>query len=257
MRDSNADLATQLQRLRDDPSARNLDLSHYLLVPMQRLTRYPLLIRQILQYTDHSSTTNTSIQTVTNGQPPGVSIQLPGDDEERKNISTALKAAQKILEHVNETIREQEGRERLGEISKDLWIGQGHLDLTAPTRHLGPRKLVKEGIISKAKSGRKLRLFLCSDILVLTHEGGKGLYRVPIPLNEVQIKGSRNEREDSLLRLHLTYPRGGDTIVLRAISTKEALSWKDAIERASRRAKDGERRAVKALRASSKTDLQL
>lgn len=53
-----------------------------------------------------------------------------------------------------------------------------HLDLTAPTRHLGPRKLVKEGIISKAKSGRKLRLFLCSDILVLTHEGGKGLYRV-------------------------------------------------------------------------------
>jgi hypothetical protein len=52
------------------------------------------------------------------------------------------------------------------------------LDLTAPTRHLGPRKLLKEGVISKAKSGRKLRLFLCSDILVLTHEGGSGLYRV-------------------------------------------------------------------------------
>ncbi|KAG2139113.1 uncharacterized protein EDB93DRAFT_707815 [Suillus bovinus] len=257
MRDSNADLATQLQRLRDDPSARNLDLSHYLLVPMQRLTRYPLLIRQILQYTDHPSTTDTSIQNVTNGQPLAASIQLPGDAEERKNISAALKAAQKILEHVNETIREQEGRERLSEISKDLWIGQGHLDLTAPTRHLGPRKLLKEGVICKAKSGRKLRLFLCSDILVLTHEGGKGLYRVPIPLNEVQIKGSRNEREDSLLRLHLAYPRGGDTIVLRATSNKEALSWKDAIERASRRARDGERRAVKAQRASSKTDLQL
>jgi hypothetical protein len=52
------------------------------------------------------------------------------------------------------------------------------LDLTAPTRHLGPRKLLKEGVLSKAKSGRKLRLFLCSDILVLTHESGKGLYRV-------------------------------------------------------------------------------
>lgn len=257
MRDNDADLATQLQRLRDDPSARNLDLSHYLLVPMQRLTRYPLLIRQILQHTDHPSTTNAAIQTVTNGQPPAISVQLPGDGEERRNISAALDAAEKILEHVNETIREQEGRERLSEISKDLWIGQGRLDLTAPTRHLGPRKLLKEGVISKAKSGRKLRLFLCSDILVLTHEGGRGLYRVPIPLNEVQIKGSRNERDDSLLRLHLAYPRGGDTIVLRAISIKEALSWKDAIERASRKARDGERKALRSLRVSSKTDLHV
>ncbi|KAG2348212.1 hypothetical protein BDR05DRAFT_903524 [Suillus weaverae] len=257
MRDSDADLATQLQHLRDDPSARNLDLSHYLLVPMQRLTRYPLLIRQILQYTDHPSMTNTASQTATSGHSPAISIQLPGDAEERRNINAALDAAEKILEHVNETIREQEGRERLSEISKDLWIGQGRLDLTAPTRHLGPRKLLKEGVISKAKSGRKIRLFLCTDVLVLTHEGGRGLYRVPIPLNEVQIKESRNEREDSLLRLHLAYPRGGDTIVLRAISIKEALSWKDAIERASRRAKEGERRAVKTLRVSSKTDLQI
>ncbi|KAG1749461.1 hypothetical protein EDB19DRAFT_1680127 [Suillus lakei] len=255
MRDSDADLATQLQHLRDDPSARNLDLSHYLLVPMQRLTRYPLLIRQILQYTDPPSTTDTTTQTTTSGHPPTISVQLPGDAEERRNISAALDAAQKILENVNETIREQEGRERLSEISKDLWIGQGRLDLTAPTRHLGPRKLLKEGAISKAKSGRKLRLFLCSDILVLTDEVGRGLYRVPIPLNEIQIKGSRNERDDSLLRLHFAYPRGGDMIVLRAASIKESVAWKDAIERASRKAKEGERRAVKALRVSSKTDL--
>jgi hypothetical protein len=62
------------QSLREHPSARNLDLSSYLLVPstsclpigvvlfsdlalsslyaVQRLTRYPLLIRQIMQYTD-------------------------------------------------------------------------------------------------------------------------------------------------------------------------------------------------------------
>ena len=33
--------------------------------------------------------------------------------------------AEKVLEHINETIREQEGRERLKEISKDLWVGQG------------------------------------------------------------------------------------------------------------------------------------
>lgn len=33
--------------------------------------------------------------------------------------------AEKILGHINETIRLQEGRERLKEISKELWVGQG------------------------------------------------------------------------------------------------------------------------------------
>jgi len=51
LREKNADLAAHLQRLREDPAVRNLDLSSYLLVPMQRITRYPLLIKQIIQYT--------------------------------------------------------------------------------------------------------------------------------------------------------------------------------------------------------------
>ena len=93
-------------------------------------------------------------------------------------MENALDTAEKILNHINETIREQEGRERLRAISKDLWIGQGRLDLTAPTRNMGPRKLLKEGILNKAKSGRRLRAFLCSDILVLTEEPAKTLYRV-------------------------------------------------------------------------------
>ncbi|KAH9842454.1 uncharacterized protein C8Q71DRAFT_732931 [Rhodofomes roseus] len=145
------ELAQLLQRLRDDPTARNLDLSSYLLVPMQRITRYPLLIRQVLHYSEMA--------------------------EDRKHIAQALDMAERILAHINETIREQEGQERLRTISKDLWIGQGRLDLTAPTRHMGPRKLLKEGVLMKAKSGRKLRAFLCSDILVLTQDPAKQLYR--------------------------------------------------------------------------------
>lgn len=86
--------------------------------------------------------------------------------------------AEGVLGEVNEAIRDREGTERLGEISRALWIGQGRLDLTAPTRHLGPRKLIKEGVLSKANSGRKLRVVLCSDILVLLDEAEKGLYRV-------------------------------------------------------------------------------
>ena len=43
---------------------------------------------------------------------------------------------------------------------------------------MGARKLLKEGVLLKAKSGRRLRAFLCSDILVLTEEAAKTLYRM-------------------------------------------------------------------------------
>lgn len=140
---------------------------------MQRLTKYPLLIRQIMRYTDPSSSPSGAID------PPASSSSTSwGDIAERQSISSALQAAEKILEDVNETIRDREGRERLEEISRTLWIGQGRLDLTAPTRYLGPRKLVKEGVLNKAKSGRKLRALLCNDVLVLVDEAEKGLYHV-------------------------------------------------------------------------------
>lgn len=44
--------------------------------------------------------------------------------------------AEKILEHINEAIREQEGRERLKVISQDLWIGQGSvMQCVAPSSY--------------------------------------------------------------------------------------------------------------------------
>ncbi|TFK45949.1 hypothetical protein OE88DRAFT_1639082 [Heliocybe sulcata] len=225
MRESNPALAAQLQvcakwseqRLRDDPIVRNLDLSSYLLVPMQRITRYPLLIKQILHYTETA--------------------------DERGRIENALEIAERILDHINESIREQEGRERLKTISRDLWIGQGRLDLTAPTRYMGSRKLLKEGTIAKAKSGRKLRAFLCSDILVLTDDAAKSLYRMPIPLSEVKVRDIPGSKDDSTFQLALPYPRGGETVNVRAMSVRDCQLWMQAIESASDRCKVAEKRA--------------
>ena len=46
---------------------------------------------------------------------------------------------------------------------------------------MGSRKLLKEGILLKAKSGRKLRAFLCNDIIVLTEATTNSLYRMVLP----------------------------------------------------------------------------
>ncbi|KAI6004726.1 hypothetical protein EDD15DRAFT_1017322 [Pisolithus albus] len=236
LRDANPELSAQLQCLREDPSARNLDLSSYLLVPMQRLTRYPLLIRQILQYTDPpTSTPDLSVA-------PRLTLSLPTEHAERESIASSLACAERILEEVNETIRDREGRERLGEVSEELRIGKDRLDLTLPTHHLGPRRLLKEGVLAKAKSGRKLRVLLCSDILLLLNESeSRGLYRVPLPVHELEIHPSRRyaRSEDAYIRIHRAYPRGGETLLLRAPSIREARAWTEAIVLAAAKAKEG------------------
>jgi RhoGEF domain len=66
---------------------------------VQRITRYPLLIKQILQYTE--------------------------PDQDRELTERALHTAERILNTINEAIREQEGHDRLKALSQDLWIGQG------------------------------------------------------------------------------------------------------------------------------------
>jgi len=58
----------------------------------------------------------------------------------------------------------------------DVLISYSRLDLTAPTQYQGPRQLLKEGVVTKAKSGRKLTLVLCNDILVLIDS--RNLYRM-------------------------------------------------------------------------------
>lgn len=72
-------LRFDLQRLRDDPVVRNLDLSSYLLVPseslglffsfsriheifqVQRMTKYPLLIRQVCRNKSSNKATDKMI----------------------------------------------------------------------------------------------------------------------------------------------------------------------------------------------------
>ena len=72
---------------------------------VQRITRYPLLIQQIAHYTSASEST---------------------DHSEQEAIEQAKDLSKKLLDNINETIRDQEGRETLQKLSDGgLWIGQG------------------------------------------------------------------------------------------------------------------------------------
>ncbi|CAO1618674.1 unnamed protein product [Parajaminaea phylloscopi] len=222
-RSRNTQLEALLQRLRSSPEGRGLDLSSYLLTPMQRITRYPLLLNQILKYTDE-------------------------DHVDYDVIRKGTRIAEKILGDTNERIREEEGRERLKMLSQTLFVGaEARVDLTRPTRHLGPRKILKEEVLSKrkSKSGRKLTLVLCNDILLIL--SGSDLYRMPSPLEEVVVREKKSRAsvisagvdaaggsitsggEEGSFQIVLG---GTDKVDLKTSSVRTAHLWMRAIEEA-------------------------
>ncbi|CEP12393.1 hypothetical protein [Parasitella parasitica] len=115
---------------------RSLDLSHFLLEPVQRITRYPLLLRQILNCTTKKH--------------PDYAL-----------VKSALSIAQKVLEDVNEETRRFENIQKMSELSRIIDIeATGRLDIAG-------REFIMDGALYKAKSGRKLHGFLFNDILLL------------------------------------------------------------------------------------------
>jgi hypothetical protein len=109
---------------------------------MQRITRYPLLIKQILHYT-------------------------PKDHADHADLLTALSLMETLLSDVNAAAKDSENEAKMKEISSLIDLETVHLDLTGMTRHLGKREYLHEGTLYKAKSGRKLHVFLFNDLILL------------------------------------------------------------------------------------------
>lgn len=64
---------------------------------MQRVTRYPLLLKQIAKYTE--------------------------PDQDLADVNKALALAETTVARINEDVRDAESRERLRVLSEDLWVG--------------------------------------------------------------------------------------------------------------------------------------
>ena len=67
------------------------------LTAVQRITRYPLLLKQIIHYTDA--------------------------DQDLSLLEQGLRTVETIVGQINESVRENESGERLRALSEDLWIG--------------------------------------------------------------------------------------------------------------------------------------
>nr|XP_057945813.1 intersectin-2b isoform X1 [Doryrhamphus excisus] len=213
-----------LKKIASDYRCKGMPLSSFLLKPMQRITRYPLHIKNILECTAE-----------------GHADQVP--------LKEALERAEELCQQVNEGVRDKENSDRLE------WI-QNHVqcDGTAEnivfdsiTNCLGPRKLLHSGKLYKAKSNKELWAFLFNDFLLLTHSGKQftssgidklfitknhtqlKMYKPPVLLNEVLVKLPDPSSDDPVF--HISHI---DTVyILRTDNINERTSWVQKIKAAS------------------------
>ncbi|MGH0129598.1 UNVERIFIED_CONTAM: hypothetical protein FKN15_012749 [Acipenser sinensis] len=135
-----------LKRLATDPGCKGMPFSSFLLKPMQRITRYPLIIKNILENTSETHPDYT-------------------------HLKQALERAEELCSQVNEGVRKKENSDRLEWIQTHIQCDEltEQLIFNSLTNCLGPRKLLHSGKLYKTKSNKELYGFLFNDFLLLTY----------------------------------------------------------------------------------------
>nr|XP_061785718.1 intersectin-2-like isoform X2 [Nerophis lumbriciformis] len=214
-----------LKKIATNYRCKGMPLSSFLLKPMQRITRYPLLIKNILEHT-------------------------PDHHADHATLREALERAEELCSQVNEGVREKENSDRLEWIQSHVQCDGAieHLLFNSLTNCLGPRKLLHSGRLHKSKSSRELWAFLFNDFLLLTNAAktfsSSGpdklfspkssmqlkMYKTPLFLNEVLVKMPPDPSSDEPL-FHVSHI---DRVYsLRTETLNERATWVQKIKVAS------------------------
>ncbi|XP_072355207.1 intersectin-2-like isoform X2 [Scyliorhinus torazame] len=224
--DEEPEFKEYLKKLASDPRCKGMPLSSFLLKPMQRITRYPLIIKNILENT-------------------------PENHADLSHLMLALERAEELCSQVNEGVREKENSDRLEWIQSHVQCDglAEHIIFNSITNCLGPRKLLYSGKLYKTKSNKELYGFLFNDFLLLTYiakqtfisSGSEKLfsskcnsqfkmYKTPIFLNEVLVKLPTDPSSDDPV-FHISHI--DRVYTLRVESLNERTAWVQKIKAAS------------------------
>lgn len=138
-----------MQEAESNRLCRRLQLKDIIPVEMQRVTKYPLLLDNIAKYTE--------------------------DGEEREKVKKAAECCKKVLNHVNEAVKEAENKQRLEEYQRRLDFSslkqsENPVILEVKSLDLTKRTMVHEGPLSwKVNKDKTIELYtiLLEDIMVL------------------------------------------------------------------------------------------
>ncbi|XP_064577058.1 rho guanine nucleotide exchange factor 26 [Zonotrichia leucophrys gambelii] len=147
-----------LSRIESHEDCRNLPMFSFLILPMQRVTRLPLLMDTICQKT-------------------------PKDSAKYENCKQALKEVSKLVRLCNEGARKMERTEMMYTINSQLEFKIKPFPLVSSSRWLVKRGeltayVEDTGLFSKRTSKQQVYFFLFNDVLIITKKKSEESYNV-------------------------------------------------------------------------------
>ncbi|XP_072550857.1 rho guanine nucleotide exchange factor 26-like [Salminus brasiliensis] len=148
-----------LNRIETHPDCRNLPMCSFLILPMQRVTRLPLLVDTICQKT-------------------------PKDSPQYEECKKALHCVSKLVRKCNEGARKMERTEMMYTINSQLEFKIKPFPLVSSSRWMVKRGELtayseeKNSIFSKRMSRQQVYFFLFNDVLIVTRKKSEESYTV-------------------------------------------------------------------------------
>ncbi|KAM5165398.1 rho guanine nucleotide exchange factor 26 [Mantella aurantiaca] len=155
---TNASFKDALVRIESQEECRNLPMISFLILPMQRVTRLPLLMDTICQKT-------------------------PKDSSRYETCKRALKEVSKLVRLCNEGARKMERMEMMVTINSQLEFKIKPFPLVSSSRWLLKRGeltsyVEDNGIFSKRTTKQQVYFFLFNDVLIITKKKSEESYNV-------------------------------------------------------------------------------
>lgn len=157
----NARFKSYVDVCHSDPRCAGLFLQSFLIKPIQRVCKYPLLLRELIKFT-------------------------PEEHPDHEHLTKAFEKINEVVANINEGQREAEGLQRIIDLQKLI---DGIDSLVAPGR-----RLHKEGDLmyyksAKTKHPEKRHVFFFSDLIMLTTKKGdkKFEHKMSVPLEDCKL----------------------------------------------------------------------
>ncbi|KAI6236441.1 BMA-ITSN-1, isoform a [Aphelenchoides besseyi] len=205
--------------------AKTMSLHYYLLLPMTRITRLPLIIERLIKLT-------------------------PIEDPEYERLTDAHQLLRSLLERVNEGIKDFENKSILCWCQQNVRCGDlPNLEFTSETREVGSRQYLHSGILYK-KSNKMLVALCFNDFLLLTIPNSPidnvdsfkvttelnylklTMYKKPFMFDSLQIVnttfGSSSPAQDT----SFTLKDANNQVQLRAVSRNSKSFWINQLQKA-------------------------
>ncbi|KAJ3216933.1 Myosin 10A, isoform D [Dinochytrium kinnereticum] len=214
---SRPDFKEHIQKWMNSPEGRGLSLESFLIKPVQRICKYPLLLRELLKYVDKGH-------------------------KDYLNLTVAAEKIEAVVALVNEATQALDRKERLHAL-------QAKIESQTPLA-LQDKKLLKDGLVQKISGGKSKERFLllCTDVLVTCKVPAKFRYQFESMTNtgDIYIKPDfKGDLSTRGLKYFFQIQIAGDrreTYTLSFLSEDEKTKWLDSFNSAIKLAEQEGRR---------------